>query len=78
MLCRERDRLLAVYFAKVHLHSEANSALVAAAHADIKTFAKFFVQWRRAGSNAKEAQDALTLHCQEHGCLAASWFTKSA
>jgi len=68
MLCCERDRLLDVYVAKVHLHSEATSALAAGAGANMKTFAGLLAQSHQAGSNVKEAGDALERHCQEHGC----------
>jgi len=60
--------MLDIYVAKVLLHSEAAGALVAAAGANMKTFAELLVQSERAGSKAREAGDALKMHCREHGC----------
>ena len=68
MFCCERDRLLDVYVAKVHLHSEATSALVAAAGMNRKIFEELLTECHQAGSNAKEASAALQRHCQDHAC----------
>ena len=68
MLWSERDRLLDVYVAKAHLYGKATSALVAAAGTNMETFAELLAQCRQAGTNIKEARDALRQHSRKHGC----------